>query len=377
MLRGIFEWISNISVIVGIVLLILTYQVQALNPIIPLGYVVIIPASISYYILIFFAIPARTLKARAEVSGIYVYMEKLFQAMPKITMKIECYHYRTVETSERNRVITHVAREEIKYKSWRDISGEFLLDVANAQNDQSYVLLELDTEVKYEKDGTDEDFTQQREEFLSSNRSDEHQTYAEDANIDELEKYSLVKISEEEPYFFNLFWYYVFSLLLLHVIYRLYFFHYCYEQKFKVKKLISTRADLTLSKRFDKLDPDAPRITRRGNTIHFKGMGVRKSRPKPLVDPVESLSGSNCAANVDSIQVTPRDPIAPLIHENNNHNNSAINNTNNGNNTTIIATAIIQKNHIVEISENSSRSEAEKMKIQQVTPETTCSPANY
>ena len=59
-----------------------------------------------------------------------------------------------------------------------------------------------------------------------------------------MKHHNLVKLHDKESCMINFFWFFIFTILTFAEFYKIYFDSCCVFQKFKVRKLISTRYDL-------------------------------------------------------------------------------------------------------------------------------------
>ena len=115
-------------------------------------------------------------------------MQRMFYTPAEIEMKVQCYHYRdnttrvvdaegntTVRTNQ-DKVNTHSASQKFCYFTWRDISGQFLLDTSDQIYDprKAFVKLYLDLKIKFAKDGTKEDYEYQVRSFKCQHMRDAH-----------------------------------------------------------------------------------------------------------------------------------------------------------------------------------------------------------
>ena len=177
---------------------------------------------------------------------------------PLINFHCECYHYETVTTtttdSEGNthtststtRVTTYRETYSMPYYSSRDVSGLFLLncDKAIAQS-KYYIKLELVEEINFADAISVFDYQREKSAFWRRNRfRDVHFDFRESRTIPGMKHHNLVKLQAEEPCMVNFFWFFLFTFLTFGEIYKLYFDSCCIFQRFKVRKLVSTRYDL-------------------------------------------------------------------------------------------------------------------------------------
>jgi hypothetical protein len=203
------------------------------------------------------------LKHKHKANTIHEYMNTMYTAAPRKTFNVECYHNETRRNKTKDakgkvkketksvRVVTYRGSQDFNYYSSKDISGTFLLETSKFLDKdfkKSYIKLKLDLEIDYAEDGTYNDYAIQRDSFYASNRyRDLHMDTWESTNLKGLNEYNLVKVSGNKAPFVNVTTYLVFTVLLpLVELYKMYINHYCEEQTYTIRKVISTRKNLNL-----------------------------------------------------------------------------------------------------------------------------------
>jgi hypothetical protein len=193
----------------------------------------------------------------SDAAKSYEDIDKMFKSSPLVTMNVVCYHYRQVHHSHgtgRNRtsssstekVVTHRSSQEFKYSSWRDISGEFKLDTSGAMKDENiaYVLLDLSLDVQFASDGTADDYSRARLDFINRNRYDRYQDYSQINTIPNFHEHFLIQVTDQVPCLFGQGYFIIFGLLTFNAFYSTYVDCFCQRQKFMIKKVVSTRQNL-------------------------------------------------------------------------------------------------------------------------------------
>ena len=213
---------------------------------------------IVYIILEFCSVTAKYLCNKSSNQGMYEKMGVHFMTPPLINFHCECYHYETVTTtttdSEGNthtsttttRVTTYRETYSMPYYSSRDVSGLFLLncDKAIAQS-KYYIKLELVEEINFADAISVYDYEREKAAFWRRNRfRDAHFDFRESRTIPRMKHHNLVRLHNKESCMVNFFWFFLFILLTFGEFYKLYFDSCCIFQRFKVRKLVSTRYDL-------------------------------------------------------------------------------------------------------------------------------------
>ena len=79
--------------------------------------------------------------------------------------------------------------------------------------------------------------------------------YSETRKIPGLEAYNFVLIRDEEPCGVNMFLFIIFTIIPITELYKCYINSYCIDQKFSIRKLISTRYDLNKIEQYDVMTP--------------------------------------------------------------------------------------------------------------------------
>ena len=193
-------------------------------------------------------------------NSIHTYMKQLFYTPPSIVWHIECYHYETtyhtVTDSNGNtttetrshKVTTFSMSREFNYYTWRDTSGLFLLDSHKIfqSEKKKYIKLELSLDIDFADPITQYDYQVQKDEFYNSNRwRDTHANFTESFNVRGLNKYNMVRISEDKTAGVNCCWLLIFTFFLpVAELYKMYVDSLCIEQDYKIKKIVSSRYNL-------------------------------------------------------------------------------------------------------------------------------------
>jgi hypothetical protein len=185
-------------------------------------------------------------------------MGRHFQTPPEIHFHCECYHYETRihystdkdghrhRHTERVKITTYTETYNMPYYSERDVSGLFYLNCDKAYVEKKYYIkLELKEEINFADAISYYDYETAKSAFWRRNRfRDVHFEFTEQRIIPGMVHHNLVKLTDIEPCMANFFWFFVFTLLTLAEFLRCYVDSFCVYQKFKVRKLVSTRYDL-------------------------------------------------------------------------------------------------------------------------------------
>ena len=211
-----------------------------------------------YIILEFCSPTSKYLCNKTSDQGIYQKMGAHFQTPPVITFHCECYHYetrihyRTNSDGKREsyttteRVTTYRETYNLPYYSERDVSGLFYLNCDKAMVEKKfYIKLELKEEINFADAISVYDYEESKAAFWRRNRfRDVHFDFIESRTIPGMKHHNLVKLTTEEPWMVNYFWFFLGTVFMFAEFLRMYIDSCCVYQKFKVRKLVSTRYDL-------------------------------------------------------------------------------------------------------------------------------------
>lgn len=203
-------------------------------------------------------------------NGIKIIMSSLVQTHPVIEFYCECYHYgishvrynppkkggrgkrgrrggkRHGVRTKRRRITTYTETAIFPYYSARDVSGLFQLNKSReATMSKVYIKLELTPEINFADELSYMDYEYFRTDFYNRNRRrDKFMDYSETRKVPGLNNFNFVCIRDTEPCGVNICMFILFTILPFTELYKCYINSYCLEQKFKIRKLISTRYDL-------------------------------------------------------------------------------------------------------------------------------------
>ena len=223
------------------------------------GYFVLFGVIYLIYLILEFCSPtSRYLCHKSSDQGMYSKMGRNFRTPPEICFHCECYHYVNVtyytrdKNGHRHR---HTRREKrvsyrenyiFPYYSERDVSGLFYLNCEKAYIEKKhYIKLELKEEINFADAISYYDYDRAKCNFWRRNRfRDVHFNFWETRTIPGMEHHNLVKLTVNEPCMVNFFFFFLFTILTFAEFYVKYVDSFCIYQKFKVRKIVSTRYDL-------------------------------------------------------------------------------------------------------------------------------------
>jgi hypothetical protein len=192
--------------------------------------------------------------------------------MPKLNLRSISYHNiirRNKRVYRKVRDITHEEIIEFKYCSFRDISG--VLNFSDFEKDKRYIKLNLKLNVDFSDEETKLEYNTIKDLLIERNiKKDEKHELIEDWLLADLNEENLINLQKGEPLFFNLYGFYLFSIIIpLFQFYNLYCNSCFHEITFDIKKLVSTRLNLNDEENKKKYDNLSPKLLCKGNYIHL------------------------------------------------------------------------------------------------------------
>ena len=208
--------------------------------------------SYALHLLMMFRSPTiRHLANKVTETKLHTKMGEHFRSTPEITFDSLCYHYRDRKCYPQNgpstiQVLTYREIFKLPYYSTKDVSGLFILNAGETkENSKPYVQLKLDAEINFADAISYSDYIYQKEAFWQRNRfRDLLMSFNEERTVPGLKNESLIKITDKEPPCISFCLYVLFSLLTFGQFYKTYVNSFCMFQRFKIRKLISTRYNL-------------------------------------------------------------------------------------------------------------------------------------
>lgn len=157
---------------------------------------------------------------------------------------------------------THEERYKMPYYSARDVSGPLHLNCQKEDlQKKRYIKLKLSVEVNFADTLSDSDY---RKEICDFNRRnmflDEYYTFSENQYLPGLIKYNFIILGDSDPCIVHYCFFLLSTLLTFAEFYKSYVNSLCINQKYKIRKLVSTRYDLSQPIFDDKYDKFNPQI---------------------------------------------------------------------------------------------------------------------
>ena len=215
---------------------------------------------------------------KSSTQGIYEKMGNYFRTPPKIQFICECYHYEikgentlkinevSISTPNKEKVVTFDETFDLPYYSERDVSGLFYLNCDEKYvKKKHFITLQLNEEINFGDAMSYMDYQYQKELFWKRNRpKDNYMDFSEKRYIPDLKEYNLIKIGEEDPFSVNWGLFFFLTILTFSEFYKLYFNSFCVFQRFKIRKIVSTRYNLNKPE-YNSLTPQINIITQQYN----------------------------------------------------------------------------------------------------------------
>lgn len=271
---------SNILLIILQVLvwgsLIFTFKDHEFYPLLIVVYVL-------YLIYELCSKTSRFLLNKKSTNSIYSKLKELFSSPPVLQLSVCCYHFETriVEKRGENgqiikeeiteRVETYKERRDFPFYSFRDISGLFRVDLDDSIfNQKTYIKLTLDTMISFADSISYYDYQLFKNQFMNDNTmKDEKMDFKEDFYITNLSRNNLICIKDEEPFYYNFFYFFISTLLTMALIYEYKLDSISIEGKYQIKKIISTRYNLNDYAYDGMYGNNIPSIKLGNNTYNF------------------------------------------------------------------------------------------------------------
>ena len=221
-------------------------------------YFVLIASYLLYIILECCSSTSKYLRNKTTGEAMYDKMGSLFRTPPVITFRCQCYHYEIIHytTKDKDGNVHHHTRREkritysesytMPYYSMRDVSGLFYLNCDEAYvKKKFYIKLRLNEEINFADEISYMDYEYYQEQFWRKNRfRDVYMDFEETRKIPGLTSHNLIKIGQKDPCIVSFGWFTIFTLLTLCEFYKIYINSLFVYQKYKIRKIISTRYDL-------------------------------------------------------------------------------------------------------------------------------------
>ena len=223
----------------------------------------IIFASIFYFQYFYSELCSPTLKALNSISNqkINTILERLIKGKPNLYLKCECYHNvqkNAGQTTRTEEVITHSETINFNHISYRDISGQLILNIdVSDLTKKYYIALEIIKKAYLSDNNSISHYYSLKNNIIENNQDrDAYFIYYNDIDIEGLPNFYLIKLKDEEPFFIaNGFWYFIFTLLTLVEFYKIYVNSLILHQSFIIKKLLSISYDVNTDQRFNSFNP--------------------------------------------------------------------------------------------------------------------------
>ena len=233
---------------------------------------------IVYVILEFLSPTNKYLYRKNKNIGIREKMNEIFKAEPKLRLWCECYHYESEayqdtdsegNTVTKTRIVKVVSNKEdytFPYYCCRDVSGLFVLNTDRAHlAKKTFIALELKIEINFADSLSYGDYISEKNSFKRRNEHrDKYFRMKEEKKIEDIKHHYLINIRDSSPCCVKDIWFFLFTLLTFAEFYKLYFNSLCIYQNYTIRKLISSRYDLSSNEnnsKYDRFNPQLNLIT--------------------------------------------------------------------------------------------------------------------
>ena len=272
---------SNILLIFSQILVWILLIYTLINP---EFYQFLVIAYVIYIIIVEMYSHARNfLLNKNSTKSIYNKLKELYKSPPILKVSISCFHYeikieetstssgKRVKRKKKIKVETYSEKRNFSFYSFRDISGLFRVDLNNEIfRNKTYIKLNLDTVISFADSISCYDYQIFKEQFINENRNkDMKMDFRENFYIHNLSRNNLIKIKDEEPFYFNFFFFFLCTILTMALPYEIMLDNISIEGKYQIKKIISTRYNLNSYEYDGVYGNTIPAIKLGNNTYNF------------------------------------------------------------------------------------------------------------
>ena len=260
---------TTIALYIDIILIILI-KCDVIKTQLTVFLVILILLYIFYLILEFMSPTSKSLRNINNNEDIYKKLGAYFQTPPSIEFTCECFHYKKVKmtkqrggSSDSKKIVTYRETAYLTYYSARDISGLFRLKCSKSEMEgKVYIQLDLKPEINFADSISYMDYEMFKNEIYNRNvKKDLYIDFIEKRTIPKMNGFNFIKLEPDKStcVTFNVF--IIFTILTFAEFFKCYFASVCVYQKFKIRKLISTRCNLANCDQFDQqYDKMAPAL---------------------------------------------------------------------------------------------------------------------
>jgi len=183
-------------------------------------------------------------------------MDIFFHQKPVIKIICSCYHFETKITPgsiEVSKIETFNETKELDIFSYIDISGIFRLKETN----KSLIELELEKEIEFNDAITIYDFQMIKNELYSKNKNKDYCIHIYlDKDIPLMKYFYLIKLWKDKNYCLLQKWIYILCVfLMIDLFYRIYLDIISSKQKFKIRKIVSSRYNVFENNKYSQFTP--------------------------------------------------------------------------------------------------------------------------
>ena len=264
---------------------------------------------------LFFSKTKILLKNTNDNNSINNVMDTLFHEKPVIKIICSCYHFKTKVTPdsiEVSKIETFNETKELNVFSYIDISGIFRLKETN----KSLIELQLEQEIEFNDEITIYDIQKIKNELYLKNKNEDYCIHVYlDKEIPSMKYFYLIKLSKDKNYCLLKKWIYILCVfLMIDLFYRIYLDYISSKQKFKIRKIVSSRYNVYENNKYSQFIPgyfiqDSQFVASREN---IGGVGDKKDLLLPTEEELKNaqiynkfIPEYNLNENGDIVNINP------------------------------------------------------------------------
>lgn len=247
-------------------------------------------------------------------------MLSIYKMLPEIKATCECYHYKRVkhtETDDNGRKHTYYEDEKVvsasgefnfEFCSCRDVSGLFSLGENISK--KTFLQLELEEEINFEEDGSYSDYSKGEKELYNKYRSkDKYFDTNEIKKIKGLTHHQLLFLGNGCSCFFKLPFFVFLTIIPFAEFFKICLNSSSLYKNFTIRKVVSSRNDLsspTFNEKYDSFNPQIDIISNQiiiePNIFIYTNYSLLKNNPQPIESTNKLEQDNNQIKNSDNFE---------------------------------------------------------------------------
>ena len=310
----------SLSLSIMIIIIIITKKMES-----PIPFIIFMFFYIIYIIVNLCSETAKILKEIQFNEGIEKILNDLFSQPPKINIYINCFDLK-INNNGTSDSISYRKNVDFAYYSWKDVSG--ILKLGNNENKKyPFIKLYLDYDIYYADSMSIYDLNRFKDKLKEINKDKKFFSVTDNKIIPNFNKIQLICIDPLNfPCFVSIKYFYLFTFIPFSEFYKIYINILCYNQTFKIRKVISTRKDLNNDEKYNLMTPG---LNYNGELIKYENTGNTNSNyelKEPTKEELDkSMEYNNLIPNfninnIDEGIYIVKDIDTPLINDNTNTN---------------------------------------------------------